>query len=434
MKRILYFDCFAGISGDMTIAALIDLGLDKGKVLAEIEKLGLTGYEIEITKANRFSISGTDVNVKLDGGVNCLHSHGGDGDFGHDGHAHHEGGVTHKHDEVQRSFGQITHIINNSDISKKAKNLAIDIFREIAKAEAIVHGKSLEDVHFHEVGAVDSIVDIVGAAICIDLLKVDEVVCSKVHDGQGFVNCQHGRLPIPVPAVAQMMKNSGIGMIVEDVQAELITPTGFGILKTVHNRCGKMPDMEVEALGYGFGKTETGRLNALRVFLGVAEEENLYQQDQMETDSIMVMETNLDDCTGEVLGYTLEKLLVEGALDVYFTPIQMKKNRPATTLTVLCKENMVKSLAQIIFEETGTLGIRTYESQRFILPRDVRIINTEFGPVRAKVSKVNGKDRFKPELDDCVEIAKKYNIPLKDVQTQISKGRNFLTFPENIVK
>ncbi|MEG2200040.1 MAG: nickel pincer cofactor biosynthesis protein LarC, partial [Anaerovorax sp.] len=328
----------------------------------------------------------------------------------------------HSHEDGERSLGHITHIINNSGIRQPAKKLAIAIFREIAKAEAVVHGKEVEDVYFHEVGAVDSIIDIVGAAICMDLLEVDEVVCSKVHDGQGFVNCQHGRLPIPVPAVAQMLKNSGIAMVIEEVQAELVTPTGLGILKTICHSCGKMPSMEIQALGYGFGKTETGNLNALRVFLGTAPEEDAFKKQDTEEDVVTLLETNVDDCTGEVLGYILERLRNEGALDAYVTPIQMKKNRPAVQLTVLCKEAVANALSEIIFEETGTLGIRICQRQRLILPRDVRVINTEFGPIRAKVSKIKGKDSFKPEFEDCAEIAKKYALSLKEVQDRIRKS------------
>lgn len=416
MKRILYFDCFAGISGDMTIAALIDLGLSEKVVLEEIAKLGIGGYEIDIKKTNRFSISGTDVHVKLDGGVHCQHTHAQDENQEH----HHEGDHSHSHNDGERSLGHITHIINNSRITENAKKISIEIFKEIAKAEAIVHGKSLEDVHFHEVGAVDSIVDIVGAAICIDLLHIDEVVCSKVHEGQGFVNCQHGRLPIPVPAVAQMIKNSGIAMVIEDVQAELVTPTGLGILKVLKKSCGKMPNMEVEAVGYGFGKTETGRLNALRVFLGM-QEEKAAVSGEFDQDTIVVLETNVDDCTGEILGYTLEKLMMEGALDAYFTPIQMKKNRPATMITVLCREEKAQGLSKVLFEETGTLGIRSSYSNRFTLPRDVRVINTEFGPIRAKACQINGKEKLKPEFEDCAKIAKEENLPLKYVQEKISK-------------
>ncbi|WP_027399273.1 nickel pincer cofactor biosynthesis protein LarC [Anaerovorax odorimutans] len=410
MEKILYFDCFAGISGDMTIAALVDLGLDEKKVIEEIKKLGVRGYEIEIKKVNRFSISGTDVKVVLNGDINCEHYHHDHSNDEQNNNHHH-----HHHNNRERSLTDISHIINSSDISENSKKIAIEIFTEIAKAEAVVHGKSLGEVHFHEVGAVDSIVDIVGTAICIDMLGVDEIVCSPVHDGQGFVDCQHGRLPIPVPAVVQMMKDSGITVITEDVQAELVTPTGFGILKTLKESCGKMPPMQVEKVGYGFGKTETGRLNALRVVLGYGDKDIISNYGDVKDDKVLIMETNIDDCSSEVLGYVFDKLMDAGALDVYFIPIHMKKNRPGVILSVICKKEDSEKLSAIIFSETGTLGIRVNETNRMVLDRDIRIISTSFGPIRAKVSKMNGKDKFKPELDDCVKIAKELGLPLKEV-------------------
>lgn len=413
MEKILYIDCFAGISGDMAIAAFMDLGLDEKAVLEELKKLGVSGYDIEIRKINRFSISGTDVKVSLNGETNCLHHHEG---HGHDhGHLHH-------HDSKERSLTDISHIINSSEITENAKRIAISIFTEIAKAEAVVHGKSLGEVHFHEVGAIDSIVDIVGAAICLDMLAIDRVVCSPVHEGQGFVHCQHGRLPIPVPAVVQMLGNSGIPIITEDVQAELVTPTGFGILKTIKDSCGKLPEMQVEKVGYGFGKTETGRLNALRVVLGYGERKQGRSPFTTKNDMVIMLETNLDDATGEVLGYVLNRIMEEGALDAYFTPIQMKKNRPGSMLSVMCNKEDVEALSQLIFAETGTLGIRVKETERIILERDIRVVSTPFGPIRAKVSTLNDKEHFKAEMEDCMKIAKEQGLPLKQVMSMIYKG------------
>lgn len=414
MERILYFDCFAGISGDMTIAALLDLGINQTEFLTELEKLGLKGYSIEIEKVKRFSISGTDVKVILKDDFSCHHSHHGDHKH-HNNHSH-----DHAHDEGERTLGHITHIINNSTISENAKKLSIDIFKEIAKAEAYVHGVPLDQVHFHEVGAVDSIVDIVGAAICIDFLKIDKVVCSPVHDGKGFVNCRHGRLPIPVPAVAQMLKKSGISLVSTNVEAELVTPTGFGILKTVKDYCGQMPPMEVIGTGYGFGKTETGSLNALRVFLGTGADEENHLGDII-TDKVIMLETNIDDCTGEVLGYTIDKLMRNGALDAYFIPIQMKKNRPAYTLSVICKEVDHIELSKLIFTQTGSLGIRVTEKKRYTLERDIRTVQTEFGPINYKFAQLEGKTISKPEFDHCVKIAEEQGLSLKSVQEKLKK-------------
>ncbi len=421
MERILYFDSFAGISGDMSIGALIDLGLDPSDVIDEIKKLGVKGYDIEIKKISRYSFSGTDVTVTLNGEVDCVHEHDHGGHtHDHGGHTHDHGhGHSHHHDENERNLSNIVHIIRSSGISEKAKKIAISIFGEIAKAEAAVHGKLLSEVHFHEVGAIDSIVDIVGTAICIDMLKVDRIFCSPVHEGQGFVNCKHGRLPIPVPAVVKMLGGSGISIVQEDIQAELVTPTGFGILKTVSEGCGKMPEMQVESVGYGFGKTETGRLNALRVILGTSaektEEPDRGHNADKVLDRVTLMETNIDNTTGEILGYTMDKLMKAGALDAYFTPIQMKKNRPAAMLSVLCKTGDTEKLSDIIFMETSTIGIRVQELERITLNREVRTVQTELGEVRVKLVSVSGLERVQPEYEDCVKIAEKNNLSLNEV-------------------
>ncbi len=423
MKRVLYFDCFSGISGDMAMAALIDLGLDPRVVQEELTKLHLSGYELEIKKTQQLSISGTDVKVKLasEGEVH-VHDHKNEHEHGHETYSNKH---LHSHD-VERNLADIIKIIHDSHISQNAKDLGIKIFREIALAEAKVHGKPVEEVRFHEIGAVDSIVDILGTAICFDLLKIDMVVCSPVKEGRGFVQCRHGVMPIPVPAVAQMLQGSEIELITEDVEKELVTPTGFGILKVLKQSCGKMPKMNVLATGYGFGKTQTGRLNALRVFLGTVEETSEYthlSSGMMKAaeDVVFVLETNLDDCTGEVLGYTMERLFEEGALDVYFTPIQMKKNRPAHMVSVICNQDKIKKLSEILFKETGTLGLRIRETKRIIAHREMKNLDTEFGQVRMKYSQAGGIESFKPELDHCKDIAKKYGLPLKEVQRKLNR-------------
>ena len=431
MEKILYFDCFAGISGDMSLGALIDLGLDPSAVLAELKKLGVKGYDIEIQKAKRFSISGTDVKVTLNGETDCVHEH----DHGH-GHHEHAGDHdhSHHHDERERSLSDITHIIRSSGISERAKTMSVAVFEEIAKAEAAVHGVPLSEVHFHEVGAVDSIVDIVGTAICLDMLQADRIVCSPVHEGQGFVNCQHGKLPVPVPAVVKMLGGSGISIVVEDIQAELVTPTGFGILKALSEACGKMPEMLVEGVGYGFGKTETGRLNALRVILGTASgqaEQNPADSrraapqdgyEGKERDRVVLLETNIDDATGEVLGYAMSRLMDAGALDVYFTPIQMKKNRPAVMLSVLGRPDDVERLSDIVFRETSTIGIRVQELDRITLKREIRTVQTELGEVRVKLVSVRGLERVQPEYEDCAKIAKEKNLSLNEVYETVNKS------------
>ncbi len=436
MKRVLYFDCFSGISGDMAMAALIDLGLDQNMVRDELAKLHLSGYELDIKKTHQLSISGTDVTVRLTSQDGAEHFTVNQEDQRQEGHFHEtydykhaHGFHTHDHQNLhtmERNLSDISKIILDSHISQNAKDLAIDIFREIALAEAKVHGKPVEDVHFHEIGAVDSIVDIVGTAICFDLLKVDMVVCSPVREGRGFVQCRHGVMPIPVPAVAQMLQGSDIELITGDVEKELVTPTGFGILKVLMKSCGKMPKMNVLATGYGFGKTHTGKLNALRIFLGTVEEVDKHINPSsgmlnLPEDIVYVMETNLDDCTGEVLGYTMERLFEEGALDVYFTPIQMKKNRPAHMVSVICNRDKIKTLSELLFKETGTLGLRIRETKRIIAHREVKSLDTEFGQVRIKYSQTGEMESFKPELDNCKDIAKKYGLPLKEVQRKLNR-------------
>lgn len=424
MERILYFDCFSGISGDMTMAALIDLGLNPEAVVKEIKKLGVAGYDIEIKKTARFAIGGTDVNVVLHQADH--HRHVEEGHHRHDyGHGHkHE----HEHSHEERNLQDIVHIIESSDIAESAKALSIKIFTEIAQAEAAVHQKSIDEVHFHEVGAIDSIVDIVGAAICIDMLQVDKIYCSPVHEGQGFVNCKHGRLPVPVPAVVEMLKGSRIPMITEDIQGELVTPTGFAILKSIVHDCIPMSQLLVEQTGYGFGKTDTGSLNALRVFLGTRAEASFGEKkavqfagiqeskpEGIQEDMVSILETNLDDTTGEILGYTMERLFQEGALDAFYTPIQMKKNRPATMLSVICREEQVERLSQIIFSETSTIGIRVRQSRRLILDRELKTLKTAVGDIRVKSYGVSGLERIQPEYEDCAKAARENNLSLQEV-------------------
>jgi hypothetical protein len=465
MERILYFDCFSGISGDMSIGALVDLGLEPSAVIHEIKKLGVKGYDIEIKKLSRFSICGTDVKVTLSGDPDCVHEHmDGDGhthdpvhehghghDAAHGGHGHEEHGHVHHHGEKERNLADVAHIIRSSGISEKAKELSVAIFTEIAKAEAAVHGKPIEAVHFHEVGAVDSIVDIVGTAICIDMLDVDRIFCSPVHEGHGFVNCRHGRLPVPVPAVVKMLEGSGISVVTEDIQAELVTPTGCGILKAVSEGCGRLPEMQVESVGYGFGKTDTGSLNALRVVLGTSGQEpqeamRKLQEARREPgpeaekssgteklrDTVILMETNIDNTSGEHLGYTMDRLLKAGALDVYYTPIQMKKNRPAVMLSVLCGANDADKLSDIIFMETSTIGIRIQEMERITLKRKIRTVETELGEVRVKSVIVRGLERVQPEYEDCAALAQKYNLSLSEVYETVKRCHYGKKFSEDI--
>ncbi len=400
MDRILYFDCFSGISGDMTLAALIDLGIDAEKIIGEIKKLGVSGYNFSVQKTKKYGITGTDVDVSL-----------------------HEDNL---HNEEERNLYEISQIIRESSISEKAKEMALSIFGEIAQAEAAVHGKAIEEVHFHEIGAVDSIVDIVGVAICLDLLGIKKVFCSPLHEGTGFIECRHGVLPIPVPAVAQMLSGSGIKLVTEDIAAELVTPTGIGIIKTLTEGSSQMPPMSIEKVGYGFGKKDTGRLNALRIYMGNMDESET-AEDKPETKStkaspkIAVIETNIDDMTGEMLGYAMEQLFSAGALDVFFTPIQMKKNRPASKLTVLCDIEDKEKMARMILKETSTFGLRIYETDRVVMERRTEIFETEAGPIRFKTGTYEDVSKTVPEYEDCARAAKEMDIPISQVFDLIKK-------------
>lgn len=392
--KVLYFDCFSGISGDMTLGALLDLGIDENVFKSELAKLNLSGYDIIIEKKTKSGIIGTDVQVIIyeenekAGGGTCEHTH---------------------HHHPHRTLENIETIIDCSDLKQNVKDLSKKVFREIARAEAKVHNKGINEVHFHEVGAVDSIVDVVGTAICMDLLNVKKVFSSPLHDGRGFIESEHGILPVPVPAVMEILKDGKIPLVCEDVNTELVTPTGAGIIKCLVSDFGNMPAMIVDKIGYGFGKRDAGRLNALRVVVGTLfGEENMIEE-------IAVLETNIDDMAPELLGFVCEKLFQAGALDVFFTPVYMKKNRPAIMLTVLAGKGQEKRLVDIILKETTSLGVRRIPSTRYCLNRETVKVATEVGEARVKVASKGDFYKISPEYEDCREIALKTGMPIMNV-------------------
>lgn len=411
--KVLYFDCFSGISGDMVLGALIDLGIDVDIFKSELQKLGLNDFDISVEKKMKNSISVTDVDVLIkEKDHDHDHSHGCGKEHHHDHgcengrHGGHHHNHHNHHDASVRNLADIEKIIDDSSLKDSVKQLSKKIFGEIARAEAKVHNKPISDVHFHEVGAVDSIVDIVGAAICIDLLNVDRIYSSPLHDGTGFIECQHGKLPVPVPAVMEMLTESNIPYIVEDINTELITPTGIGIIKTIASGFGAMPPMTVDRVGYGSGKRETGRFNALRCVLGTASDEGIKDNE------IAVLETNIDDMNPELLGYVMDVLFESGALDVFYTPVYMKKNRPGVMLTVLTEKEKEKKLVDIILKETSTLGIRKTFATRYVMNRENRYVDTEFGKIGVKEAYFEGIKKFAPEFEDCRKAAQKHNVPL----------------------
>jgi uncharacterized protein (TIGR00299 family) protein len=431
--KVLFFDCFSGISGDMILGALLDLGVDKDKFLKELNKLNIGGYRISIEKKEQFGIYATDFNVILTDSeehtqddkyhicrcnVNA-HHHNNTGMANENHENHTQPIINHKHHG--RNLFDIEEIIDKSDISDKAKKLSKKIFNTIAEAEAKVHNKDVSKIHFHEVGAVDSIVDIVGVSICMDLLGIDIIYSSPLTEGTGFVKCEHGELPIPVPAVMEMLKNAKIPIVIENINTELVTPTGLAILKTIATRFCLMPKMYVEGVGYGLGKRSFGRFNALRVVLG-----NLFEDDIINNE-VTILEANIDDMSPQVLGYVFEKLLDNGALDVYHTPIYMKKNRPAYLLSVICNSSEENRITDIIFRETSTIGIRKSKRDRIVMDREIKTINSHMGEIRYKIATWNDITKKSPEYEDAKKIATNYNMPLYqalDFITKMAKEEN----------
>ncbi|OGU00249.1 MAG: TIGR00299 family protein [Geobacteraceae bacterium GWB2_52_12] len=382
---ILYLDCHAGISGDMTVAALLDLGVPLEHLQAELDKLQLPpgSFELSISRTERQQMPALKFDVAV--------------------HDHH----THRH------YAGIDTMIAASGLSDSVKDSARSIFRRLAEAEALVHGVTIEDVHFHEVGAIDSIVDIVGTAICLDYLGVEAVYSGALPLGSGFVETAHGRLPVPAPATAELLK--GLPVHGDCGPGERVTPTGAAIVAALARGFGKQPAMLLEKTGNGAGgKDFSDCPNILRAFLGSVD-----RVDQ--PDDVIVAEANIDDSSPEVLGYAMERLFEEGALDVFFTSIQMKKNRPAVMLSFLCRPEQLDRLAQILLTETSAIGLRYYRAGRIVLQRRIVEQQTEFGAVRFKevIDSTGEVLRATPEYDDCRRIAREKRIPCIEVMERL---------------
>ena len=406
-EKILYFDCSAGISVDMTLGALLDLGADKKVFLAELEKLHLEGYEIAFETTQRNAITATHVNVILTGQEQAHdHTHEHDHEHTHD-HSH-----DHGHGHFHRSFRDIRQMIQNSELSKEVKDLSLRIFTRVARAEAKVHHRDMEEVQFHEVGAVDSIVDIVGSAILITMLKPDRICASVVQDGHGFVHCQHGMLSVPVPAVCEIFAESDVLIRQIDVDTELVTPTGAAIISELADSFGTMPVMTIDKMGWGAGTKILKIPNLLKVTLGYQE---TVSDNYTEQDEIMVLETNLDDCTGEMLGAAMEILMENGALDAFYTPIFMKKNRPAWCLTVLARPEDTEKMERLIFLHTTTIGIRRHLDQRRILKREKAVVPTAYGELQVKRVILEDGYRDYPEYESAKKLAVETGKPLWEI-------------------
>ncbi|APC83098.1 nickel pincer cofactor biosynthesis protein LarC [Clostridium botulinum] len=428
MRKILYYDCFSGISGDMNLGALIDLGVDKEYLLKELAKLNINDeFEIKINKDSRKGISGTKVDVILKN----LHEHNHEHEHSHDyvhsrGHEHehnHEHSHEHEHNHAHdhRNVININKIIDNSNLNDNVKKISKEIFLEVAKAEGKVHNKPLEEVHFHEVGATDSIVDIVGAAICLDYLKVDKVLCSKVQVGSGFVKCAHGTMPVPAPATAEILKD--IPMVSsEEIPFEATTPTGAAIVASTVYKFTQNKNFHIEKVGYGIGGKDLSDIpNVLRVFLAEVKEQ---EENDIEKEEALILECNIDDMNSEIYEYVINKLLHEGASDAYITPIIMKKTRPAAKLTVLCENKLENIMREIIFKETTTLGIRKYSVEKSMLKRKIEKVKTIYGEISVKKSYLKGQVlNSKPEYEDCKKIALENNIPIKEVYEAVNERK-----------
>lgn len=384
--KVLYFDCFAGISGDMTLGAFLDIGADPDHLEKELAKLKVPGFHLKIEKTQKRGITGTKCHVVMDG-----------------------------HEHAHRHFGDIVKIIEGSGLDAAVQKTAIAIFRRVAEAEGKVHGVPVEQVHFHEVGAVDSIVDIVGAAICFHDIAPDVVYGSAVNAGQGFVKCAHGLLPVPAPATAEIIAKTDFPIYAKGVDGESATPTGMAILAELASYASDFPEMAVDTIGYGFGDREFEILNGLRLFVGHTHEES--QRDC----GIMVLETNIDDMTGETAGYVLEGLFEQGVRDAFYTPIYMKKNRPGIKLTVICDADQVETLTRYLFAQTSSIGLRKYRVDRAVMDRKIETIDTPLGSVRVKACTYDGIEKRSPEYEDLKRIADESGKSLLEVGTAVYK-------------
>lgn len=422
----LCLDASMGISGDMTVAALLDLGADENVLRAVLQSLPEKEFSIEINRVQKAALDMLDFNVVLthdnhDHDMAYLHGHDHDHEHTHTHthvhdhshsdhvHPHGEGDHHHDHSHSHRSLFDIGALIAKTTATENAKKIALDIFEVLAKAEAKAHGKPLHQVHFHEVGAVDSIVDILSATVCLDNLGIDRVIVRNLSEGYGTVRCQHGILPIPVPAVANIAAEHGLSLKTIDIEGELITPTGAAILAAM-NASSDMPkgSYKINRMGMGAGKRQYARPSFLRAML-ITENKASDTQDE-----IVQLEANIDDSTPEVLGYAMDRLLEAGALDVSYSPIFMKKNRPGYLLTVLCKENLREVLEAIIFSETTTIGIRRSTLQRTLLKRDITTVQTPYGEVEVKVCTTpDGEKFYYPEFESVKALALKKNVPFK---------------------
>lgn len=377
--RIAHFDCFAGVSGDMILGALLDAGVEPDVWQGELSKLNLSGYELKIDRVQKQGIAAIAVRVLLG------------------------------EESPKRHLAEIEELITTSQLPTEVKEMSVEVFRRLAVAEARVHGTTPDRIHFHEVGGIDAIIDIVGAVVGLRLLGVEEIYASTLPLGHGFVDCAHGRLPLPAPATIELLQ--GVPVLSRDVEGELVTPTGAAILTTMAEGFGPFPPMTVEKIGYGAGQRDFPFPNLLRLLVGIT---SPTLDARMET--LTLLEANIDDLNPEFYGHLMERLFTAGALDVYLTPVQMKKNRPGVLLSVTCPPAQAEALAALVFAETTTIGLRRQEVQRWALARERVEVETSCGTVGVKVARLSGRVvTASPEYEDCRCLALESGVPLKEV-------------------
>lgn len=427
----LLLECYSGISGNMFIGALLNLGVPFEYLKNEIEKLNIDGYELIYKKADKLGIDSTYFNVKLledehhthehchnhehnDDLNEDKHDHGDEHEHSHH-HEHDQDNHEHHHSHVHRNLNDIKTIINGSDLSDYVKENSLKIFEYIARAESKIHGKSIDEVHFHEVGAIDSIIDAVGASVCLEYLKVDAIYASNIYKGHGFVNCAHGLFPVPAPATLEILNETPFELKQSVVESELITPTGAAILATFAKPL--MSSYKSIKTSYGAGTKDFEIPNVLRI-----SEIELKENKNKKTNEIFLLETNLDDITGEDLGYFMELCMNEGALDVFYTPIYMKKNRPAYKLSVITKRTNVKLMAKLIFKHTTSIGVRFTKYRRFEMDRTFEDVETKYGKVTKKILKYEDIKKESYEYEDLKKIATENNMSIEDVRLNLNNN------------
>lgn len=425
MSKTLYLECYSGISGDMTVAALLDLGADREVLKESLKSLPVGGFRTEITRVKKSGLDACDFSVILeqdnhDHDMEYLHgsekSYAGHHEHSHEvNHEHHNGHThSHEHPHEHRGMKEITEIIQKSEMTARAKKMAMRVFGILAQAESKAHGVPVEEVHFHEVGAVDSIVDIAAIAICMDNLDISNVIVPVLYEGTGFIRCQHGQIPVPVPAVTHIAETHKLKLKITDIQGELVTPTGAAVVAAFRTSDRLPEDFTMLKTGIGAGKRQYRCPGILRAML-IRETTDLQIKD-----IIWKLETDMDDCGGEMMGHVMNLLMANGAREVHYTPIYTKKNRPAYTLTVICKESEREKLENLIFSETTTIGIRRVEMERTILQREIQKKDTPVGTAIVKACTLpDGNIRYYPEYENVAELAERNQLSFRETYDRI---------------